>query len=350
MLVAPSAQPRQAEHALGDDVLEDLGGAALDRVAAGAQQLVRPRRRPRSAPRRRAGRRRAGSAAGWSPTTSTWSATPPGRAGRTSRSRSARGRRSAAAPRRGRAARRACRRPPDRRAGRGRPASAISRSSSWRRRTWRKKARPARSFMSVVSATFQPLPTPPTTLSSGIRASSRNSSLNSDSPVIWRSGTTWTPSCSMSSRKYVSPLCLGRLGVGARDEHAPLGVLGAAGPHLLAGDDPVVAVLDRARLQRREVRAGVGLGEALAPDLARRRGSRQVALLLRVGAPHHHRRPGQQQAEHVGRQRRAGAAELLEEDRRLGQRRAAAAVLGAASARRPSRRRRAGAASRARQA
>src|SRR5918995_3110758 len=38
----PSASLRQAEHALGDDVLEDLGGAALDRVTAGAQQLVAP--------------------------------------------------------------------------------------------------------------------------------------------------------------------------------------------------------------------------------------------------------------------------------------------------------------------
>src|SRR5205807_2916531 len=32
----------QTEHPLGDDVLEHLGGATLDRVAAGAQQLVRP--------------------------------------------------------------------------------------------------------------------------------------------------------------------------------------------------------------------------------------------------------------------------------------------------------------------
>ena len=68
-------------------------------------------------------------------------------------------------------------------------------------------------------------------------------------------------------------LVLGRLGVGARDEHAPLRVLRAGGPDLLPGDDPVVAVLDRARLQRREVRAGVGLGEALAPDLLGARGS-----------------------------------------------------------------------------
>src|SRR5919106_1322396 len=39
-------QPRQAEHALGDDVLEDLGGTALDRVRAGAQQAVGPGRVP----------------------------------------------------------------------------------------------------------------------------------------------------------------------------------------------------------------------------------------------------------------------------------------------------------------
>ena len=36
------AQPRQAEHALGDDVLEDVGGAALDRVGARAQEAVLP--------------------------------------------------------------------------------------------------------------------------------------------------------------------------------------------------------------------------------------------------------------------------------------------------------------------
>src|SRR3954454_964466 len=35
-------QLRQAEHALGDDVLEDLGRATLDRVGARAQQPVGP--------------------------------------------------------------------------------------------------------------------------------------------------------------------------------------------------------------------------------------------------------------------------------------------------------------------
>ncbi len=67
--------------------------------------------------------------------------------------------------------------------------------------TWSANARPARSCISVVIATGQPLPSPPTMLSFGIRASSMNSSLNSASPVICTSGRTSTPSCSMSIRK-----------------------------------------------------------------------------------------------------------------------------------------------------
>ena len=63
------------------------------------------------------------------------------------------------------------------------------------------KASPARSFISVVIATVQPLPTPPTTFASGIRASSMKTSLNSPSPVIWTSGRASTPACSMSIRK-----------------------------------------------------------------------------------------------------------------------------------------------------
>src|ERR687886_714098 len=37
-----SSQPRQPEHPLGDDVAQDLGGAALDRVGAGAQEAIGP--------------------------------------------------------------------------------------------------------------------------------------------------------------------------------------------------------------------------------------------------------------------------------------------------------------------
>ena len=128
-------------------------------------------------------------------------------------------------------------------------------------------------------------------------------------------------------QEVAETLVLRRLGVGPRDEHAPLRVLGAARPHLLTGDDPLIAALDRARLQRREVRAGLRLREALTPDLIAGDDRREVAVLLLLGAPGHDRRTREQQSEHVRRQRRTGASELLEEDRRLRQRRAATAVL-----------------------
>ena len=69
--------------------------------------------------------------------------------------------------------------------------------------------RATRSFINVVTATAQPLPTSPNTRSWGIRTSVRKISLNSASPVIWCRGRTSTPSDSMSSKKYVRPLCLG---------------------------------------------------------------------------------------------------------------------------------------------
>ena len=38
------------------------------------------------------------------------------------------------------------------------------------------------------------------------------------------------------------PLCFGRVGVGAGEEHAPVGDLAARRPHLLPADDALVAV------------------------------------------------------------------------------------------------------------
>ena len=58
-----------------------------------------------------------------------------------------------------------------------------------------------RSFISVVCATFQPSPTSPSRWLSGIRTSVRKTSLNSASPVIWRSGRTSTPGAVMSHTK-----------------------------------------------------------------------------------------------------------------------------------------------------
>ena len=66
-----------------------------------------------------------------------------------------------------------------------------------------------RSLESVALATFQPSPTSPRRSESGIRASVRKTSLNSASPVIWRSGRTSTPGSCMSRMKYESPACLG---------------------------------------------------------------------------------------------------------------------------------------------
>ena len=51
-------------------------------------------------------------------------------------------------------------------------------------------------------------------------------------------------------------LVLGHLGVGAGDEHAEVGDLAARGPHLLAVDDPLVAVLDGPAVEAGEVGAG----------------------------------------------------------------------------------------------
>jgi len=45
-----------------------------------------------------------------------------------------------------------------------------------------------------------------------MRTSEKNTSLNSASPVICRSGRTSTPGAFMSTTKYVSPLCLGASG------------------------------------------------------------------------------------------------------------------------------------------
>ena len=56
-----------------------------------------------------------------------------------------------------------------------------------------------RSLASVVLATRQPPFTGPTTQSSGTKTSSRNTWLNSESPVISRSGRTSTPGADMST-------------------------------------------------------------------------------------------------------------------------------------------------------
>ncbi len=80
-----------------------------------------------------------------------------------------------------------------------------------------------------------------------------------------------------------------RLGVGAHQAEHPVGVLGKRGPGLLAIDDVFVAVAHGARLERRQVRPGTGLGIALAPPVLYADHARQKAgLLLRAAVFHQH--------------------------------------------------------------
>ena len=132
---------------------------------------------------------------------------------------------------------------------------------------------------------------------------------------------------------------LGRLRVGAREHTAPARVLAPRHPGLLAAHDEVVVVLDGARAQRREVGPGLGLGEALAPELLGGQDRRDVAPPLLVGPEPQQRRPEDVQADDVHELRRAGGCELLIDDDLLDGGAPAAAELGSARRGRRSRRR-----------
>ena len=142
-----------------------------------------------------------------------------------------------------------------------------------------------RSFISVVSATRQPSPGSPSRSLSGMRTSSKNTSLKPDPPPIWRSGRTVTPGACMSTTNIVRPGVLGPVRVGAGEQDAVVGDVRERRPDLLAVDHPVVAVADgawcaapaRSRARRR-------LAEQLAPDVVGAQQPGEVALLLVVAA------------------------------------------------------------------
>ncbi|MNJ21628.1 hypothetical protein D3C77_159840 [compost metagenome] len=103
---------------------------------------------------------------------------------------------------------------------------------------------------------------------------------------------------------------LWRLGVGADQAEDPVGLVGVGGPDLLAVDDPVVAAILGAGLDRGEVGPGARLGIALAPaDLAAHDG-RQETLLLLLRAEGQQRRTQHPDAEAGQRQLRLEAAHL----------------------------------------
>jgi hypothetical protein len=103
------------------------------------------------------------------------------------------------------------------------------------------------------------------------------------------------------------------LGVGADQGEDPVAVLPERGPGLLAVDDPVVAVPDRSRAQAGQVGAGVGLGEALAPEDVDVGGLREELLLLLLGPELRDDRPDHPSVEGE-RRRHEGPLHLLVPD------------------------------------
>ena len=88
-------------------------------------------------------------------------------------------------------------------------------------------------------------------------------------------------------------------------------LLGAGGPHLLSGDDPLVAVAHRPGAEVGEIAARAGLGEQLAPDLLAGQQREQEPVLLLVGAGVDDGRAGPADADHVGRPLDPGGLQLL---------------------------------------
>jgi hypothetical protein len=108
-------------------------------------------------------------------------------------------------------------------------------------------------------------------------------------------------------------LVLRLLGIGAHDERAEPADVRQRRPDLLAVDDPLVAVPDRARRQAGDVGAGARLREQLAPDLLAGEQRAEVALLLLLAAVRDDRRRRHPVTDRVAvvRDRRTGGGEPL---------------------------------------
>ena len=120
---------------------------------------------------------------------------------------------------------------------------------------------------------------------------------------------------------------LGGVGIGAGEQEAVVGVVTLGRPHLLAVDDPLIAVEHGRRLDRREVGAGIRLREPLAPPRLSLQDAREELLLLLFAPPLQERRSDERVTEEVAAHRRLGAGELFGERDALHRGEALAAVL-----------------------
>ena len=171
-----------------------------------------------------------------------------------------------------------------------------------------------RSLPRVTFASSQPPFSAPTRWSAGMRTSVKKTSLNACSPVISTSARTSIPGERIGQTKYEMPRMLGRRRIGAGQQDAPAGDVGVAGPHLLPVEDVVVAVALGPQRQRRQVGAGAGLAEQLAPELLARQQRPQPPFLL-LGRPGiEQRRPGPPDADGVDGPAHPGRPQLLVDD------------------------------------
>ena len=127
-------------------------------------------------------------------------------------------------------------------------------------------------------------------------------------------------------QEEADPLMLGRGGIGADQAEDPVGLVGIAGPDLLAVDQPMIALVLAFGLQAGEVGAGARLGIALAPAYLAAGDLGQIMLLLRLAAIFEQGRAEHRDAE--AHQRIAGAdpRHLLLQYLGLGRRQPAAAI------------------------
>ena len=167
-----------------------------------------------------------------------------------------------------------------------------------------------RSYASAVCRTRHPPSSGPTRWWAGTRTSSRNTSLKCASPVIWRIGRTSTPGWSIGHQKNEMPWCFGTSQFVRATSMPNSASLPPGGPHLLAVDDPLVAVAVGARLQAGEVGAGAGLGVQQAHLHVVDQQAVHELLLELLGPERQHRVRPQVVLVLFG-PRRSGASELL---------------------------------------
>ena len=206
---------------------------------------------------------------------------------------------------------------------RGSASSSSSRLASPRCR----RATPARSKLNVVMATDQPAWSGPSMAERGTRASVKKSSAKVCPPVMVVSGRASTPGVRRSTRKHVMPACFFAVGsVRTYSWHQS-----AKCPSEFQVFCPLSTKSSpsstASRAQRGQVRAGVGLGHALGPDLVAAQHGLQEALLLFGRAELHDGRRDVRDADHVDRPRRPHPVGLLQVGQLLGDAGPAPAVL-----------------------